>query len=294
MAGCGGSPVKGRQRVERLMQAVFWLCACAAVAAVVLICVFLFSGGAPALREIGVWQFLTGVRWEPGRERFGVLPMIAGSLAVTLGAVLLGVPVGLLTAVFLRFFCPLRARRVLGAAVGLLAGIPSVVYGFFGLTVLVPAVRRVFGGSGYSVLAVSLVLGMMILPTVVSVSADALAAVEAGYYEGARALGAGHERSVFRVLLPAARSGISAAVILGLGRAIGESMAVVMVAGNQAVFPHSPLDGARTLTSNIVLEMGYASGLHADALIATGVVLFAMVMLNNLIFALLRRRRMKK
>ena len=165
---------------------------------------------------------------------------------------------------------------------------------FFGLTVLVPAVRRVFGGSGYSVLAVSLVLGMMILPTVVSVSADALAAVEAGYYEGARALGAGHERSVFRVLLPAARSGISAAVTLGLGRAIGESMAVVMVAGNQAVFPHSPLDGARTLTSNIVLEMGYASGLHADALIATGVVLFAMVMLNNLIFALLRRRRMKK
>lgn len=282
------------QTFERLMQTVFFLCACVAVASVILICIFLFSGGAPALKEIGVLRFLTGRRWEPGRETFGVLTMIAGSFAVTLGAVLLGVPVGILTAVYLSFFCPARLRRVLRPAVDLLAGIPSVVYGFFGLTVLVPAVRRLFGGSGYSVLAVSVVLAIMILPTVVSVSESSLSAVGDGYYEGARALGAGHERSLFRVMLPAARSGISAAVTLGLGRAIGESMAVVMVAGNQAIFPKSLLVGTRTLTSNIVLEMGYAADLHADALIATGVALFVIVMLNNLIFALLRRRRMKK
>ena len=255
---------------------------------------FLFFGGAPALREIGVLNFLRGSRWEPGRDVYGVLTMIAGSFAVTLGAMLLGVPVGILTAVFLAFFCPAGLRRILRPVIDLLAGIPSVVYGFFGLTVLVPAVRRLFGGSGYSVLAVSVVLGIMILPTVISVSESALAAVGEGYYEGARALGSGHERSVFHVMLPAAKSGISAAVTLGMGRAIGESMAVVMVAGNQAIFPRSLLTGTRTLTSNIILEMGYAADLHADALIATGVVLFVIVMLNNLIFALLRRRRDKR
>lgn len=277
--------------MERLMKTVFFLCACVAVASVLLICVFLFSGGAPALREIGVRNFLFGTRWEPGREIFGVLPMIAGSFAVTLCAMALGVPVGIFTAVFLSFFCPEGLRRFLRPAVDLLAGIPSVVYGFFGLTVLVPAVRRVFGGSGYSILAVSLVLAMMILPTVVSVSESALGAVADGYYEGSRALGAGHERSVLRVMLPAAGSGISAAVTLGLGRAIGESMAVVMVAGNQAIFPKGLLIGTRTLTSNIVLEMGYAADLHADALIATGVVLFVIVMLNHFLFAMLRKRR---
>ena len=280
-----------RNKTEHLMEALFFLCACAAVASVLLICIFLFSGGAPALREIGLANFLFGTRWEPGRGNFGVLTMIAGSAVVTLGAMVLGVPVGIFTAVFLAFFCPEGLRRFLRPAVDLLAGIPSVVYGFFGLTVLVPAVRRAFGGSGYSILAVSAVLGIMILPTVISVSETALDAVSRSYYEGARALGAGHERSVLRVMLPAAGSGITAAVMLGRGRAVGESMAVVMVAGNQAIFPKGLLTGTRTLTSNIVLEMGYAADLHADALIATGVVLFVIVMLNHFLFAFFRKRR---
>lgn len=276
---------------EKLMKAVFLGCACAAGIAVLLICLFLFANGIPAMKEIGVWNFLAGKTWSPLSDVYGVLPMILGSLYVTAGALLLGVPIGICAAVYLVWFCPKRLYRFLKPAVDLLAGIPSVVYGFFGLMVIVPAIRAVFGGSGSSMLAASLVLAMMILPTIIGVSEAAIRAVPQSYYEGALALGATHEHSVVFASLPAAKAGISAAVILGVGRAIGETMAVVMVAGNQPIMPSGITNGLRTLTSNIVIEMGYAADLHREALIATGVVLFVFILLINLSFSLIQRRR---
>lgn len=216
--------------------------------------------------------------------------MIVGSLYVTAGALLLGVPVGILTAVFLARFCPRPLYKPLKSAVNLMAGIPSVVYGFFGLVVLVPFVRETFGGRGMSVLTASVLLGLMILPTIISVSESALRAVPQSYYEGGLALGASHERSVFRTILPAAKSGIFAGVVLGIGRAVGETMAVMMVAGNQAVIPDGILSGVRTLTTNIVLEMGYSTDLHREALIGTAVVLFVFILIINLSLSLLKRR----
>lgn len=275
---------------ERGMQLLFLLSACASIFAVALICVFLFAGGIPAFREIGIFSFLSGTVWKPGSEIFGILPMILGSLYVTAGAILLGVPVGLFTAVFLAYFCPGKIYRILKPAVNLLAGIPSVIYGFFALVILVPFVRETFGGRGSSILTGSLLLGFMILPTVISVAESAIRAVPKTYYEGGLALGASKERSLFFALLPGARSGILAGVVLGIGRAVGETMAVLMVVGNQARIPGSMLDGVRTLTTNIVLEMGYASGLHRQALIATAVVLFLFVLLINLFFFALKRR----
>lgn len=275
---------------ESSMKWIFLAAACAAVFALGLICFFLFSGGLPAIKEIGLWQFLSGTQWKPASGEFGILPMILGSLLVTAGALLFGVPVGILTAVYLARFCPARLYKVLRPMVDLLAGIPSVVYGFFGLMVLVPFVREMLGGQGLSALTASLLLGMMILPTITSVSEAAIRAVPQSYDEGALALGASAERSAFFVLLPAARSGVLAGVVLGLGRAVGETMAVVMVAGNQARVPAGILQGVRTLTSNIVLEMGYAADLHREALIATGVVLFVFILVINLLLALGRRR----
>ncbi|MCJ7836255.1 phosphate ABC transporter permease subunit PstC [Cuneatibacter sp. NSJ-177] len=275
---------------EKGMQILFLLCACASILAVALICVFLFAGGFPAFREIGLFTFLSGTVWKPGSETFGILPMILGSLYVTAGAILLGVPVGLFTAVFLAYFCPEKIYRILKPAVNLLAGIPSVIYGFFALVILVPFVRETFGGRGSSILTGSLLLGFMILPTVISVAEAAIRAVPRTYYEGGLALGASKERSLFFALLPGARSGILAGVVLGIGRAVGETMAVLMVVGNQARIPKSLLDGVRTLTTNIVLEMGYASGLHREALIATAVVLFLFILLINLSFSALKRR----
>lgn len=275
---------------EKLMKGVFLLAALLSVAAVALICAFLFGGGLPAMKRIGVVPFLTGTQWQPENDSYGILPMIVGSLYVTAGALIIGVPVGVLTAVFLARFCPEWLYRILKPAVGLMAGIPSVVYGFFGLTVLVPLVRNWVGGRGFSVLTASVLLGLMILPTVIQVAESAVRAVPDAYYEGALALGASHERSVFLVMLPAAKSGIFAGIVLGLGRAIGETMAVLMVAGNQAVFPDSITDGVRTLTTNIVLEMGYATDLHREALIATAVVLFVFILLINTAFSLLKRR----
>ncbi len=269
-----------KTNLEKLCHALFFSLACVAVLAVVTICVFLFSEGIPTIAKIGAKDFLFGGEWGPSAGQFGVGRMILGSLAVTLYSSLVGVPIGVLSAVFLVFFAPSWIGRIFRSAVELLAGIPSIVFGFFGLSVLVPMIRRAFGGSGYSVLATALLLAVMMLPGVISISADALLAAPKSYYEGARALGAGKESAVFSVVLPAARSGISAAVTLGIGRAIGESMAVVMIAGNQVLAPSRLLMGTRTLTANIVLEMGYAQGLHADALIATGVVLFVMVICN--------------
>ncbi len=274
---------------ENFMHGVFVFCAATSIIAVFTICFFLFAGGIPAMQEIGIFDFIAGTRWKPASDEFGILPMILGSVYVTLGAMVVGVPLGILAAVFMARFCPARLHRVLKPFVELLAGIPSVVYGFLGLMVLVPAVRFLFGGSGTSLLAASLVLGIMILPTIIGVAESALRSVPEHYYEGALALGATHERAVFSVVLPAAKSGVIAAIILGIGRAVGETMAVIMVAGNQAIIPHSIVRGARTLTANIVLEMGYATDLHRDALIATGVVLFVFVLVINAIFSISAR-----
>ncbi|MBQ9991831.1 MAG: phosphate ABC transporter permease subunit PstC [Firmicutes bacterium] len=275
---------------ERIMNGVFFLAACISILAVLLICGFLFANGIPAMSEIGFLKFLTGTVWNPESGEFGILPMIVGSLYVTAGAVLLGVPLGILTAVFMSHFCGAKLYRLASPLLSLLAGIPSVVYGFFGLMVIVPLIRNMFGGSGTSMLAACIVLGIMILPTVVSVSEAALRAVPKQIYEGSLALGATHERTVFATVLPAARSGVSAAVILGIGRAIGETMALVMVAGNQPIMPQGLLKGLRTMTANIVIEMGYAADLHRGALIATGVVLFVFILIINLCFSALQRR----
>ena len=275
---------------EKFWEIIFLLAAGFSFLAVLLICLFLFANGIPAIQKIGVAEFLFGTKWKPGNDLYGIFPMILGSFYVTAGAVIVGVPVGLMSAVFLSKFCPEWLHKILKPAIDLLAGIPSVVYGFFGLMVIVPAVRNVFGGNGSSILTASILLGMMILPTIISVSESALNAVPQSFYEGSRALGATHERSVFKTMLPAAKSGIMAGIILGIGRAIGETMAVIMVAGNQARIPDSILKGIRTLTANIVIEMGYATDLHREALIATGVVLFVFILLINLTFNLVKNR----
>ena len=274
---------------EKGMQVVFLLTACISVLAVVLICIFLFSSGVPAIKEIGLSDFLFGTVWRPANNLYGILPMILGSLYVTAGALVIGVPLGVLSAVFLAQFCPKPLYKPLRAAINLMAGIPSVVYGFFGLVVLVPFVRNHFGGYGMGVLTASILLGIMILPTIITVSESALQAVPSSYYDGAVALGASHERSVFFVMVPAAKRGILAGIVLGIGRAIGETMAVIMVAGNQAIIPDSLTSGVRTLTTNIVMEMGYSTDLHREALIATAVVLFVFILLINLTFSVLSR-----
>lgn len=275
---------------EPLMKWVFLIAACVSILAVALICIFLFGNGIPAIVKIGPAKFLLGQKWKPGNNIYGIFPMIVGSIYVTAGAILTGVPVGFLTAIFLARFCPRGLYRVLKPMIDLLAGIPSVVYGFFGMVVIVPFVRETFGGKGSSILTASLLLGMMILPTIISVSEAAIRAVPESYYEGSLALGATHERSVFAAMLPAAKSGIMAGVILGVGRAIGETMAVIMVAGNQARLPDSILKGVRTLTANIVMEMGYATDLHREALIATGVVLFVFILIINLLFSIVKAK----
>ena len=285
---------------ENLMHMVFFLCALTSIFAVVLICIFLFANGVPAMREIGLLDFLTGAKWKPGNDIYGILPMILGSIYVTAGAILVGVPIGLLTAIYMSRFASPRINKIMLPAVQLLAGIPSVVYGFFGMIVLVPAVQamvktpffktvlHVKSGKGMSLFTAAVLLGIMILPTIITVSKTSLDAVPNSYYEGSLALGATHERSVFCAVLPAARSGVLSAVILGIGRAIGETMAVVMVAGNQTWMPKGLFQGLRTMTSNIVIEMGYAADLHREALIATGVVLFIFILLINLCFSLVK------
>lgn len=275
---------------EKGMKLLFLAATCVSIAAVILICLFLLASGIPAIREIGIFKFLLGTKWKPANGLYGIFPMIIGSLYVTAGALVLGVPVGILTAVFMARFCPKWLYGPLKCAVNLMAGIPSVVYGFFGLVVLVPFVRQFFGGRGMGVLTASVLLGFMILPTIISVSETSIRAVPESYYEGGLALGASHERSVFYTVLPAAKSGIFAGVVLGIGRAAGETMAVMMVAGNQPVIPESVLSGVRTLTTNIVLEMGYAADLHREALIGTAVVLFVFILIINLALSRVKRR----
>lgn len=284
----------GKNWLEKGMQLVFLVCAGVSVLCVALICIFLFANGIPAIGKIGVGEFMLGEIWRPGNRLFGIFPFILGSIYVTAGAILVGVPIGILTAVFLAKFCPEGLYRFLKTGVDLMAGIPSVVYGFFGLMVLVPFIRDTFrdrfGGNGLSVLTASILLGIMILPTIVSVSESAIRAVPDKYYLGALALGATHERSVFCTVVPAAKSGIMAGVVLGIGRAIGETMAVIMVVGNQPTIPGGIFEGARTLTANIVIEMGYAADLHREALIATGVVLFLFILIINALFSVLKRK----
>jgi phosphate transport system permease protein len=277
-------------RKESFMRFVFLSAACISILCTALICLFLFVNGIPAMGKIGFLRFFTGTLWKPGSGSYGIAPMILGSLYVTAGAITVGVPLGVLCAVFMARFCPARLHSVMSPAVTLLAGIPSVVYGFFGLVVLVPALRFLGAGNGKSILTAAILLGMMILPTIISVSEAAIRAVPESYYEGALALGASHEEAVFFVVFPAAGSGIMAGVILGIGRSIGETMAVIMVAGNQAVVPKSLFQGVRTLTANIVLEMGYAADLHREALIAVAAVLFVFILLINLLFAAAKRK----
>ena len=293
--------MKSKAWAEKFMQGVFLIAACTSVLAVALICIFLFANGVPAIREIGFVKFITGELWRPNNNLFGIFPMIIGSLYVTAGAIVFGVPIGILTSVFMAMYCPKKIYRPLKAATELLAGNPSVVYGFFGLVVLVPMVRE-FGrtlkqmgivekaGDGKGLLTTSIILGMMILPTIIGTTESAIRAVPIHYYEGALALGATHERSIFTVVIPAAKSGVLAGIVLGIGRAIGETMAVIMIVGNQPRIAQNILQGMRTLTGNIVLEMGYATGLHREALIATGVVLFVFILIINFSVAMLKRR----
>ncbi len=276
---------------ESIMHALFLICACVSILAVVLICVYLFANGIPAMAEIGFTDFLFGTKWKPSSGSYGIFPMIIGSILVTGIAIIIGVPIGILCAVFMSHYCPKKLYRLVKPAINLLAGIPSIVYGFFGLVVIVPIMKDLVGGSGKSLLTAGILLGIMILPTVIKTTEASLNAVPRSYYEGALALGATHERSVFFASLPAAKSGILAAVILGVGRAIGETMAVILVAGNQTILPKSITSGIRTMTSNIVIEMGYAGGLHREALIATGVVLFVFILIINLCFSALKRRK---
>lgn len=275
---------------ERVMRRIFFIAACTSVVAVALICIFLFVNGLPAMFEIGISDFLFGQKWKPSNNLYGILPFIMGSIYVTAGSILIGVPTALLTAVFLAFYCPKKLYPILKATVNLMAGIPSVVYGFFGLVVIVPLMREITGKDGSTMLTASILLGIMILPTITGVTESALRSVPDSYYEGALALGATHERSVFCTVMPAAKSGIVAGIVLGIGRSIGETMAVIMVAGNQTWMPQGILKGMRTMTANIVMEMGYAADLHREALIATGVVLFVFVLIINLCVSLLKGR----
>lgn len=279
-----------RKFSERAMRIVFMVAACTSVLAVALICIFLFANGIPAMMKIGLPEFLFGQKWKPSNNLYGILPFILGSIYVTAGSVIVGVPTALLTAIFLAFYCPKKLYPFLKATVNLMAGIPSVVYGFFGLVVIVPLMRQITGHDGSTMLTASVLLGIMILPTVTGVVEPALRSVPDSYYEGSLALGATHERSIFLTVFPAAKSGVIAGIVLGIGRAIGETMAVIMVAGNQTWMPQGILKGLRTMTANIVIEMGYAADLHREALIATGVVLFVFILIINLCVSALKRR----
>lgn len=273
---------------ENMMEGVFLATAIVSIVAVALICGFLFANGIPAMKKIGFAEFLTGTTWRPENNKYGIFPMILGSIYVTGGALVIGVPTGILMSIFLARFCPAKLYKVLKPIVDLLAGIPSIVYGFFGLVVLVPFIREHFASRGQSILCAAILLGIMILPTIIGASEPAIRAVDQGFYEGALALGATHERSVFTIIVPAAKSGILAAIVLGVGRALGETMAVMVVVGNQPRVPDTVLQGARTLTTNIVMEMGYATDLHREALIATGVVLFVFILIINLCFSIIK------
>lgn len=292
--GKNNKPVDARTPGERIFEGGFLLCACVSILAVVLISVFIFLKGIPAISEIGVFQFIFGTVWKPTSLRFGIGPMIVTSLITALVSVVIGSVIGILTACYMTDLAGKRGQRILRPCIDLLAGIPSVVYGFFGLVVLVPFIQSYIGGNGLSMLAAIIILAIMILPTVITITMDAINAVPHEYREGALALGATHMQTLFTVVLPAAKKTILAGVVLGMGRAIGETMAVMLVAGNRPTMPGSVLDPVRTMTSNIAMEMSYASGLHQQALFATGVILFLFIMAINLALRTLTRKKKEK
>ena len=272
-----------KEIIEDLVEKSFFTVSLFAVVGIMLIGLFIFIKGMPAIFEIGFSNFIFGRVWNPSAEIFGIFPMIIGSILGTLGALIIGVPLGILTAVLLSEVAPVWVQRLVRPAVDLLAGVPSVLYGFFGLVVIVPMLDSLFGGGGNSLLAVIIILAIMILPTIVSISESSLRAVPKQYKEGSLALGTSQIYTIFKVMIPAAKSGILSAVVLGTGRAIGETMAVILVAGNSPLIPGSIMDRVRTLTANIAIEMGYAYGLHQEALFATGVILFAFIMILNIV-----------
>ncbi|MBD9121547.1 MAG: phosphate ABC transporter permease subunit PstC [Ruminococcaceae bacterium] len=278
---------------EVLMKILFLLCACISILAVAVICIFIFANGVPAIGKIGFTDFIFGTHWRPNSGEFGIFPMIVASIYVTAGAIVIGVPIGILAAVFLACYCPKKIYKVIKPLINLLASIPSVVYGFFCLVVVVPIIQELTHTSGKGILTASILLGIMILPTIINTTESSIRAVPNMYFEGSLALGATKERSIFKTVIPAAKSGIMSGVILSIGRAIGETMAVVMVAGNQAIMPKSITSGVRTLTSNIVMEMAYAEGLHREALIATAVVLFVFILIINICFSIVIRKKDK-
>ena len=276
---------------ETVMKYVFLISALISVLSIILIFYFIFSGGLPFILRQGVWEFLTGTNWRPtaSQPEFGIMPMIVGSLIVTGGAILIGVPIGVLTAVYMVFYCPKAYYRYAKSAINLMAAIPSIVYGFFALQIFVPFFR-IMGRSGMNMVTASLLLGIMILPTIIGLSESAIRNVPKSYYQGAIGLGTTHERAILTVVVPAAKNGILSAVILGIGRAIGETMAVILVAGNQPRIPTELNQGVRTLTTNIVMEMAYATGQHREALIATAVVLFVFILIINLFFTRVKNK----
>jgi phosphate transport system permease protein len=276
--------------MDRFISRLLLVAAFSSTAILALIALFIFKEGVPIIARLGLKHFLLGQTWAPMEGSFGILPFIIGSVYVTIGALIIGVPLGVACAVFLAEFAPRSWVSVLKPAIELLAGIPSVVYGFMGVVWLAPIIRAHLGGPGLSILAASCVLAIMILPTIVGISIDAIQAVPKSYKQGSLALGATQWQSMWRIVLPAASSGILAGVILGMGRAIGETMAVIMVAGNATQIPHSILDSVRTLTANIAMEMGFAIGPHREALFATGVVLFFVIMILNTIALRFARR----
>ena len=270
-----------RKFKENLSERIFLALALSSISVLVLITIFIIINGVPIIAEVGVMNFIFGMTWAPSRGEYGIFPMIVGSVTVTLGAALIGVPIGVCCSIFLTEFAPPALRTLFRPAIQLLAGIPSVVYGFWGLLFIVPFIRTRLGGPGLSILAGSIILGIMVLPTIISISEVSILALPRQYKEGALALGLTHWQTIYSVLLPSAKSGIVAAIILGIGRAMGETMAVIMVLGNAVAVPTSILDPVRTLTTNIGIEMGYASGTHQQALFATGIVLFIIIMILN-------------
>lgn len=278
--------------MNKAMKRVFFINAMISIFVLIMISAFLFKNGLSVFKDISIIDFLTGKDWSPTDvpASYGIFPMIIGSIYVTLGAVIVGVPIGIMTAVYLVFYAKESMYKFLKPIVDLMAGIPSIIYGFFGLMVIVPVIRDIFGGTGHSILTASILLGIMILPTIINLTENALKSVPSTYYQGAVALGVSKEIAIFKVIIPAAKQGILSAIVLGIGRAIGETMAVVMVAGNQPHLPNGVLDGVRTLTTNMIMEMGYASGVHKEALIATGVFLFLFTLLLNIILSVLKRR----
>lgn len=280
-----------KKLTETATRLLFMICACVSVLAVISICIFIFKNGIPAINEIGLKDFLLGKTWKPNQNLFGIFPMIISSIYVTAGAIIIGGPIGILTAIFLSCYCPKRLYKIIKPMINLLASVPSIIYGFFFLMTVVPIMQRITGTSGKGMLTASILLGLMILPTIINTSEASISAVPCQYFEGALALGATKEQSIFKTVLPAASSGVLSGIILGIGRAIGETMAVIMIIGNQAVMPQSILSGVRTLTGNIVIEMSYASGLHRGALIGTAVVLFVFILIINLCFNILTRKK---